>query len=47
MAGKKSINPGEAHKLNEADPLARAVIYRLRRGSFQISIEAVPWAMTR
>lgn len=50
MAGKKSINPGEAHKLNEGDPLARAVIYRLRRDALMIVSNlnrAVPWAMTR
>lgn len=36
MAGEKSINPGEAHKRNEADPFARAVIYRLRRDALMI-----------
>lgn len=36
MAGEKSINPGEAHKRNEVDPFARAVIYRLRRDALMI-----------
>ncbi len=36
MAGDKSNNPGDAHKRNDVDPFARAVIYRLRRDALMI-----------